>query len=205
VERGERVGRARRRRKRTRLKILLALVIAVVVGLGGLFGYGVLRGIFGNDPPSALDGYLDGGGITYSFPGEQTSVRLPEDPRFQTSTATVGGITVVISSALVERATYEMNFYKYEAGVLRQGDPVSIRRALEGGSNSAATAVGLSIQRTDDAPLDGRPARSVHGTVKGDQADLVMVYAKGNIYAMFVHTKQGSTAVLKKFEESFQP
>jgi hypothetical protein len=205
VERGERVGRARRRRRRTRLKILLALVIAVVVGLGGLFGYGVLRGIFGNDPPSALDGYLDGGGITYSFPGEQTSVRLPEDPRFQTSTATVGGITVVISTAVVERATYEMNFYKYEAGVLRQGDPGSIRRALEGGSDSAATAVGLSIQRTDDAPLDGRPARSVHGTVKGDQADLVMVYAKGNIYAMFVHTKKGSAAVLKKFEESFQP
>jgi hypothetical protein len=186
-------------------KVVIALVIAVVLGLGGLFGYGVLRGIFGNDPPSALDDYLHGAGVTYSFPGEQTSVRLPDDPRFQTSTASVGGITVVVSSAAVEHHTYEMDFYKYDADVLRQGDPATIRRALEGGSNSVANAVGLSIQRTNDAPLDGRPARSVHGTVKGDQADLVMVYAEGNIYALFVHTKKGSTVVLKEFEDSFQP
>jgi hypothetical protein len=185
--------------------VALALVIAAVVGVGGVLGYGVLRGIFGNDPPSALDGYLDGGGITYSFPGEQTSVRLPEEPKFQTSTASVSGITVVISWAAVAHKTYEMDFYKYEAEMLRQGNPAIIRRALEGGSNSAATAVGLTIQRTDDSPLDGLPARSVHGKVKGDQADLVMVYAKGNIYALFVHTKKGSTEVLKKFEESFQP
>ena len=43
----------------------------------------------------------------------------------------------------------------------------------------------------------------VDGTVKGDQADLVMVYSGGNIYAMFVHTNKGSTAVLKELEDSF--
>jgi hypothetical protein len=179
-------------------------VLAAAVGLGGLYGYRVLRGDRANDPPAALAGYMHGGGVTFSFPGASTSVRLPEDPKVETSTASVGAITVVISRAAVQRQTYEMAFSEYAADVLRQGDPATIDQALEAGSNDAANAVGLSVGHTDDAPVDGRPARSVHGTVKGDQADLLMVYAEGSVYALFVHTNTGSAAVLKEFKASLR-
>jgi DNA-directed RNA polymerase subunit RPC12/RpoP len=204
----KRVGRERtaqraRTRRLTARKVVVALLILAVAGLGAVFGYSRLHDTHGNSPPSALDDYMRGGGITYSFPGDATSVRLPEAPTTDISTASVGGISVAIARATVRQTTYEVDFSEYAADVLRQGGPNTISQALQQGSNDAANAYGMSIQQSDDTPFVGRPAHTVHGTVKGDQADLVMVYAAGNIYAMFVHTNKGSTAVLKVLEASF--
>jgi len=199
----QRTARKARARRVTARKVVLALLIVAVAGLGAVFGYRRLQDTHDTSPPSALDDYMRGGGITYSFPGDATSVRLPEAPNTDISTASVGGISVAIARATVRQTTYEMDFSEYAADVLRQGDPTTISRALEQGSNDAANAYGISIQQSDDTPFDGRPARTVHGTVKGDQADLAMVYSGGNIYAMFVHTNKGSTAVLKELEASF--
>jgi hypothetical protein len=77
-----------------------------------------------------------------------------------------------------------------------------MRARLKAMTDGAADAVGMSIQRTNDHPVAGLPARAVHGTVKGDQADAVFIYARGKVYGLFVHTRKGSAAVFKEYEQS---
>ena len=134
----ERTARKARARRVTARKVVLALLIVAVAGLGAVFGYRRLHDTHDNSPPSALDDYMRGGGITYSFPGDATSVRLPEAPKTDISTASVGGISVAIARATVRETTYEMDFSEYAAEVLRQGDPTTISQALERGSNDVA-------------------------------------------------------------------
>ncbi len=191
-------GYARPRRKGLALKIVLSVVLGIVLVFGGLVA---AVAVFGNKTPAALAGYMDGKGTTYSFPGDTASVRLPEQPKL-TTPDNANGVSTMLAG--VEHHTYEMWFYKYEGEVLRRADAASVRLKLRILIEAVAGVAGISIQRTSDAPVAGRPARALHGTVKGDQADLVLIYARGKIYGLFVHTKKGSAAVLKEFEKSFE-
>jgi hypothetical protein len=185
------------RRKGSALKIVLSIGASLAVLFVGLV---VAIAILGNNAPPALDGYMDGKGTTYSFPGDTASVRMPEEPELKTQNE--NGIVAMLAG--VEHKTYEMWFYKYEGASLRRANPATIRTRLKAMTEASADAAGISIERSNDHPVAGYPAHALHGTVKGDQADAVFIYVRGKVYGLFVHTNKGSAQVLKEFEQSFR-
>jgi hypothetical protein len=136
--------------------------------------------------------------VSYRFPGDQAKVRLAVEPKYQSTPIAPG---TDMEMALIEKRQYEMGFGRVALPGLQGAD---VRATLVTTAQAGANAAGVDIGAIQDVRVDGHPAVWAHGTVKGDEADITVVYANATVYMLIVHTEDNSTDVQREFERSFE-
>jgi hypothetical protein len=180
-------------------KVLLGgLAAAVVLCIGAV----VVVSIFGNDPPPALDGYMDGKGIVYTTADRQMQVRLAEQPDVQQQSLPINGATLDQTNAVIMHKTYEMAVFELH-GLPAGMTPVQVRASLRGGMTGMVVAADLESKGTEPAKFRGYEA--LRGSARDDEGasvETLLFYTPKGMYGLVAHTRHGTKDVLREMEES---
>jgi hypothetical protein len=174
-------------------------VIAVVLLIIGAV---VIAVIFGDDPPPALDSYMDGKGITYATADRHMHVRLPEQPKVETQSQPIGGLYLEQTTAVIMHDTYEMAVFEVH-GLPAEMTAEQVQGALAGGMTGMVVAGDLDSKGTEPARFRGYDAlRGSASDEKGASVEMLMFNTPEGMYGLIAHTRRGTEDVLTEMEES---
>ena len=180
------------------------LGITVLVAVLAIIGFGVLEAIFGNDPPPALDSYMDGSGVMYTTADGQVQVRMPEAPVIRNNSPLVNGITLLERDAIVHHNTYEVAVYEVH-GLPPTLTADEMRRQLEGAATNIGSSSGSGWRMEGTTRTTFRGHQAIEASArdsKGAHVEMLFFSKRGSFYGVVARTQRGTNDVLAEMEKS---
>jgi hypothetical protein len=188
--------------KSSNARVALVFALVAFLALGGIGLY--LRGKAATAVPAGTSDFVAGRGVSYAPADNAFTVRLPADPEVTTQPVTVGSVSMMLQTALVETDDYEL-------GAASMTLPVAVPDSrvddtLESSLDNGVSSVDGDLVSKKRITRGGLPALDAIFKAKdGYSAHIMVILDTRYVYMLIVHSKSGTERLFNALNTSFVP